>query len=308
MPAQSETILYRVAQEALLNAARHAHADSVRVRLSRTSGGVLLTVTDDGAGFSPEQARQRSSEGHFGLIGMPRAHRAERRQLAARLGTGPRHPHHRPSPRSAEPRRTAERDGLRSDRRAGDGNVRHGRALTMRFCRHTKAASEAQRHDGFDAPHADERAPTPDAAAPVVPDASLDGITCRVIVVDDDPLVGARLRELLTDFDHTVLGLASSGIQALVLVKALLPDVVVTDLRMPAMSGIQLTAAVRQLSDPPAVVVVSAYDDDSLMQEAIQAGAAAYVVKGSPGEHVHRAVVQAAAARRHLAPGPQVAP
>ena len=97
----------------------------------------------------------------------------------------------------------------------------------------------------------------------------------RVLIVDDDPQVGRQLRELLTDFEHDVVGLASDGSQALVLIKALRPDVVVTDLRMPGMSGIMLTALVRQLPSPPAVVVVSAYDDASLQNEARAAGATA---------------------------------
>jgi DNA-binding NarL/FixJ family response regulator len=124
---------------------------------------------------------------------------------------------------------------------------------------------------------------------------AVDGV--RVLVVDDDPQVGCRLRELLTDFDHTVVGLASNSIQALVLIKTLRPEVVVTDLRMPGMSGLQLAAEVGKLADPPAVIIVSAYDDPSLKQEASQAGAYAYVVKGAPGAQIHDAVVAAATAR-----------
>jgi DNA-binding NarL/FixJ family response regulator len=120
----------------------------------------------------------------------------------------------------------------------------------------------------------------------------------RVIVVDDDQQIGTRLRELLTDFGHTVVGVASNSIQALILIKSLRPDVVVSDLRMPGMSGLQLTAELNRLPDPPAVIIVSAYDDASLKAEARQAGALAYVVKGAPGEQIHQAVVDAAAAAR----------
>jgi DNA-binding NarL/FixJ family response regulator len=123
----------------------------------------------------------------------------------------------------------------------------------------------------------------------------------RVLIVDDDPQVGRQLRELLTDFEHDVVGLASDGSQALVLIKALRPDVVVTDLRMPGMSGIILTTLVRQLPSPPAVIVVSAYDDASLQKEAHAAGAYRYVVKGTPGADVHDAVVAAAAEHQRAA-------
>ena len=120
----------------------------------------------------------------------------------------------------------------------------------------------------------------------------------RVLIVDDDPQVGRQLRELLTDFEHDVVGLASDGSQALVLIKALRPEVVVTDLRMPGVSGIMLTALVRQLPAAPAVVVVSAYDDASLQKEALAAGAYRYVVKGAPGADVHAAVLAAAEHQR----------
>lgn len=117
----------------------------------------------------------------------------------------------------------------------------------------------------------------------------------RVLVVDDDQQVGARLRDLLTDFDHIVVGLASNGIQALVLIRTLRPDVVVSDLRMPGMSGLQLASEVSGMSEPPAVIILSAYDDLSLKREALEAGACSYIVKGARGEEIHDAVVAAAA-------------
>ena len=60
---------------------------------------------------------------------------------------------------------------------------------------------------------------------------------------------------------------------------------------------LQLTAGLNRLPDPPAVIIVSAYDDPSLEAEARDAGALDYVVKGAPGEQIHEAVVAAAAAR-----------
>jgi two-component system, LytTR family, response regulator AlgR len=130
------------------------------------------------------------------------------------------------------------------------------------------------------------------------PAAALDAI--RVLVIDDDQRVGGRLRELLGDFGHLVVGLASNGIQALVLIKTLRPDVVVSDLRMPGMSGLQVATEVQRLDAPPAIIIVSAYDDLSLKEQASQAGVAAYLVKGAPGEQIHDAVVAVNAARRLL--------
>jgi signal transduction histidine kinase len=70
VPAETETVLYRVAQEALLNVRRHAAARRVRVLLERREDATLLRIDDDGVGFCPDQARARMREGHFGLVGM----------------------------------------------------------------------------------------------------------------------------------------------------------------------------------------------------------------------------------------------
>jgi signal transduction histidine kinase len=67
---ETETVLYRVAQEALLNVARHASAASVCVTVERCGTSVVLSIDDDGVGFTVEQAASRLREGHFGLVGM----------------------------------------------------------------------------------------------------------------------------------------------------------------------------------------------------------------------------------------------
>lgn len=70
LPPDTETVLYRVAQEALLNAAQHASAGKVCVQLERTGSSVVLSIEDDGIGFTHEQARTRLRDGHFGVVGM----------------------------------------------------------------------------------------------------------------------------------------------------------------------------------------------------------------------------------------------
>jgi len=71
-------VLYRVAQEALLNIRQHADARRVRVKLARHDGATSLSIEDDGVGFCADAARARVREGHFGLVGM-----RERIELAA---------------------------------------------------------------------------------------------------------------------------------------------------------------------------------------------------------------------------------
>jgi signal transduction histidine kinase len=65
-----ETVMYRVAVEALLNVAQHASATNVRVQLERFEHSVIMSIADDGVGFSHDQARSRLRDGHFGLVGM----------------------------------------------------------------------------------------------------------------------------------------------------------------------------------------------------------------------------------------------
>src|SRR5205807_3598609 len=64
---ETQTLLYRVAQEAVRNVAAHAHATHLTVSLARDNGRARLVVADDGRGFSPAQLEQRRNEGHVGL-------------------------------------------------------------------------------------------------------------------------------------------------------------------------------------------------------------------------------------------------
>lgn len=70
LPEDHEIVLYRVAQEALTNVARHARASSARVELTETAETVVLEVHDDGVGFDPAAEEQQGGLDHFGLAGM----------------------------------------------------------------------------------------------------------------------------------------------------------------------------------------------------------------------------------------------
>lgn len=104
----------------------------------------------------------------------------------------------------------------------------------------------------------------------------------RVLVVDDDSAVRTVLSELLREEGFDVVGRASDGIEGVSLALSLSPDVVLLDVRMPRMGGIE--AAREILSHLPNVhiVMLSAYDDGSLKTEAQAAGASTFLVKGCP--------------------------
>jgi DNA-binding NarL/FixJ family response regulator len=111
-----------------------------------------------------------------------------------------------------------------------------------------------------------------------------------VLVVDDQSPVRDVLARLLDEAGFTVVGTAGDGAGAVREALALEPDVVVMDVRMPVMGGIEATASIRERLPGIRVVMLSAYEDSALQQEAQAAGAAAYLVKGCPSEDLLDAV------------------
>jgi DNA-binding NarL/FixJ family response regulator len=102
----------------------------------------------------------------------------------------------------------------------------------------------------------------------------------RVLIVDDDAGVRRALRELLEDDDIVVVGEAVDGRQAVDAVGRLGPDLVLMDLRMPFVDGIEATRRIRSLAPNVQVIVCTAYDDATLKANAGQAGAFTFLVKG----------------------------
>lgn len=119
----------------------------------------------------------------------------------------------------------------------------------------------------------------------------------RVLLVDDHPVVRSGLTALLSDVDGIeVIGSASSGEEALRLVEEQNPDVVLCDLRLgQGLDGVGVTEAVRRSPNPPAVLILTTYDNDSDIARAVLAGAAGYLLKDTQPEDIQRGVVEAAA-------------
>ena len=104
--------------------------------------------------------------------------------------------------------------------------------------------------------------------------------TISIVLVDDQATVRRGLRMRLTmEADVEVVGEAGSGEAALRLVRSLSPDVVLMDVEMPGMDGIDATAALRAAAPQVAVVILSLYDDAGTRARAREAGAAAFVAK-----------------------------
>ena len=102
----------------------------------------------------------------------------------------------------------------------------------------------------------------------------------RVLLVDDQPAVRRGLRVLFRlEPDLQVVGEASTGTEALALAQTLTPDVVLMDIEMPEMDGIEATAALRRVVPQSAVVILSIHDDAQTRERAQAAGAVAFVEK-----------------------------
>jgi DNA-binding NarL/FixJ family response regulator len=111
-----------------------------------------------------------------------------------------------------------------------------------------------------------------------------------VLLVDDEPLVRAGLRAVLeAQPDIEVVGEAADGAAVIPLVRQLRPDVVAMDVRMPLLDGIEATRAVlRTVDDPPKILVVTTFENDEYVYEALRAGADGFLLKRArPAEIVH---------------------
>jgi DNA-binding NarL/FixJ family response regulator len=111
-----------------------------------------------------------------------------------------------------------------------------------------------------------------------------------VLLVDDEPLVRAGLRAVLeAQPDLEVVGEAADGAAVIPLVRQLRPDVVAMDVRMPLLDGIEATRAVlRTVPDPPKILVVTTFENDEYVYDALRAGADGFLLKRArPAEIVH---------------------
>jgi len=126
-----------------------------------------------------------------------------------------------------------------------------------------------------------------------------------VVLVDDQDLVRAGLRALLTrDVSILVVGVATDGRRGVEAARKHKPSVVLMDLRMPLMDGIEATRVIRgdeELADTH-VVVLTTFDDDADIVEAIRAGAVGYLLKSTPRDELRDAVRRAGRGERLLSP------
>jgi DNA-binding NarL/FixJ family response regulator len=122
----------------------------------------------------------------------------------------------------------------------------------------------------------------------------------RILIVEDDQGVRQGLRELLTDSDFEVVGEAEDGAGGVDLAEQLDPDVVLMDMRMPVMGGVEAARRIHRQRPDVQVVILTAYDDPALKAEAVDAGVYAFLVKGCSGRLISEVATTAFKMRRSL--------
>ena len=112
-------------------------------------------------------------------------------------------------------------------------------------------------------------------------------MSCRVLIVDDQALVRAGFRMILeAESDMEVIGEAVDGLEALARVKELEPDVVLMDVRMPELDGIEATRRLLEQGADAKVVMLTTFDMDEYVYEALRAGASGFLLKDVPPEQL----------------------
>jgi DNA-binding NarL/FixJ family response regulator len=132
-------------------------------------------------------------------------------------------------------------------------------------------------------------------------------MSIRVVIADDHNVVRKGIRDLLSDEDDiVVVGEARNGHEAVDLASALRPDVVVMDIAMPELTGVEATRQIRAQAPGVRVLVLTAYDDDPYIYSLLDAGATGYILKTAESREIVRAVRATAAGQTAL--DPAVAP
>jgi DNA-binding NarL/FixJ family response regulator len=128
-------------------------------------------------------------------------------------------------------------------------------------------------------------------------------VRIRVLLVDDDALVRAGLRMILSSSDELeVVGEAADGADAVAAVQSHRPDVVLMDIRMPGMDGITATSALRRLATPPHVIVLTTFQADEHVINALRAGAVGFLLKDTAPAEIVNAIRLVAAGEAMLSP------
>ncbi len=113
----------------------------------------------------------------------------------------------------------------------------------------------------------------------------------RILIADDHPIVRAGLATVLNqEEDLVVVGLAENGLEAVAQARELRPDIILMDLQMPEMDGVEAIQKVKEEAPDIGIIILTTYDADDYIFRGIEAGARGYLLKDSPPEEVLKAI------------------
>ena len=124
----------------------------------------------------------------------------------------------------------------------------------------------------------------------------------RVLLADDHSIVRRGLRALLEEAGHTVVAEAGDGLEAIRLCEEHRPDLLILDIGMPRLNGIEVAARTQKLPRPPGVIILSMYGDESYIIRALSAGARAYLLKSATDEDLLPALQAVASGKPFFSP------
>ena len=124
----------------------------------------------------------------------------------------------------------------------------------------------------------------------------------RVLLADDHGIVRRGLRSLLEETGHSVVAEAADGLEAVRLCEEHRPDLLIIDIGMPKLSGIEVATRAQKLDRPPAVIILSMHADESYIIRALAAGARAYLLKDATDEDLVPAIRAVAAGKPFFSP------
>ena len=129
----------------------------------------------------------------------------------------------------------------------------------------------------------------------------MDTANIRIMIIDDHPVVRAGLESMLsTQPDMDVVASASSGREALALLETHTPDVILMDLRMSGMSGLDAIRAINLRPDPPRILVLTSFDAEEDIYQCVGAGAQGYILKDTPQDRLLEAIHLIYAKKRYF--------
>jgi len=124
----------------------------------------------------------------------------------------------------------------------------------------------------------------------------------RVLLADDHGIVRRGLRGLLEEEGLTIVGEAADGLEAVHLCEEQHPDLLILDIGMPKLSGIEVAARAQKMNRPPGIIILSVHGDESYIMRALAAGARAYLLKSATDEDLIPAVRAVAAGEAFFSP------